>query len=103
MPTADAIAYIAQVATAGDPAAACVDLIAAIRDGEIALRRQNSEEIRREVVQRGELTSDGTLLWADEYYTTVQADGRTSPRLYVTPIWKCCDRIWRRGGVAVSG
>lgn len=104
LPTADAIAYIARVATAGNTAAACVDLIAAIRDGEIALRRQNGEEIRREAVQRGELTSDGTLSWADEYYTTVQADGRTSPRLYVyrdlevlrsnmEALWRCGDRV----------
>ena len=56
-------------------AAAWVDLIVAIRDGKIALQ-QNGDEIRRKALQRGVLASDGGLLWVDEYYTTLEPDGR---------------------------
>jgi len=101
IPIADAIAYVAEVATAGDTAAACVDLIAAIRDGKIASRRQNGDEIRREALQLGALSADGILRWDDEYYTTMQADGRTSPRRYVYPDLEVfrsdMEALWRRG------
>ena len=99
MSMADAITYIAEVATADDTAAACTDLIAAIRDGKIELRRHNGEEIRREALQLGMVTPDGTLQWVDD--TTVLADGRTSPRRYVYPdlevLRSDVEALWRRG------
>jgi len=101
MPIADAIAYVAQVATAGDTTAACVDLIAAMRDGKIAPRRQNGGEIRREALQLGVLSADGILLWDDEYYTIMQANGRTSPRRYTYPDLEVfrtdMEALWHRG------
>jgi hypothetical protein len=107
MSMADAIAYIARVATPDDTAAACIDLIAAIRDGKIAFRRQNGEEVRREALQLGMVMPDGTLLWVDEYYTTVLADGRAMPRRYVYSdlevLRSDVEALWRRGEPVSDG
>jgi hypothetical protein len=83
VPAAEAIAYIAEMATVGDLAAAAVDLLAAIRDSEIRCQRRNGDEIRREAIQQGVMTPGGVLLWGDDYYTIGHADGSTSPRQYV--------------------